>query len=62
MKMLLTALLLAPADVAALDSTASTVYGLVEKTLDWLAESPDRIRRHLPHLERIIPHLFATRG
>jgi hypothetical protein len=58
----LSALLLEPADVAALDATARTVYGLVEKTLDWLAESPDRIRRHFPHLERIIPHLFATRG
>jgi hypothetical protein len=58
----LSALLLEPRDVAALDATAQSVYRLVEQTLDWLAESPDRIRRHFPHLERMIPHLFATRG
>jgi hypothetical protein len=58
----LTALLLEPQDVAALESTAQMVYGLVEKMLHWLAESPERIARRFPHLERIVPHFFATRG
>jgi hypothetical protein len=58
----LTALLLEPHDVAALDATAQMTYRLVEKTLDWLAESPERIAQRFPHLERIVPHLFTTRG
>jgi hypothetical protein len=58
----LTALLLQPADVEVLDSAARTLHRLVEKTLDWLAESPERISQHLPHLRRIIPYLHSTRG
>jgi hypothetical protein len=34
----------------------------VEKTLDWLAESPARVRRHFPHLERVVPFLHPTAG
>lgn len=58
----LTALLLKPLDVAALESAAGMAFQLVEKTLNWLAESPPRIAEFFPHLARIVPHLFSTAG
>lgn len=58
----LTALLLHDDDVARLDSAARMVHGLVEKTLEWLAARPERIAARFPHLGRMIPYLFPTRG
>ena len=58
----LTALQLDHAGVATLEAAASITYGLIEKTLDWVAACPDRMQAHFPHLARVFPYLCSTAG
>lgn len=58
----LSALQLDHGDVGALQSAASLTYGLIEKTLDWLAASPERMTARFPHLARVLPFLCPTAG
>jgi hypothetical protein len=58
----LSALLLNTADRDVLAAAASMTHRLVEKTLDWLADSPDRLQRHFPHLQRVFRFLRPTAG
>lgn len=58
----LSALHLSRQDEAALDAAARITHGLIEKTLEWLAESPERMDAHFPHLRRMFPHLYTTAG
>tara|TARA_R110002096_G_scaffold173997_4_gene349590 strand:+ start:28325 stop:29725 length:1401 start_codon:yes stop_codon:yes gene_type:complete len=58
----LTAFLLDQAGVRTLYQFATTLHNLVEKTLNYVIDSPELLRTHFPSHERIFPHLKKTAG
>ncbi len=62
MSMAISALVLDPAAVASLTSATETLHGLVERALDWVLGSPDRLQRYFGDHRRIFPYLAKTRG
>jgi hypothetical protein len=58
----LSALLVDAGDRALLQSTAEKLFELVERTIDWLLESPERLARYAGDFSRLFPYLQKTRG
>ncbi|MEX0641215.1 MAG: hypothetical protein WD468_00860 [Pirellulales bacterium] len=58
----LSALLVDRDDRALLQTTAERLFILVERAIDWLLASPDRLARHAGDFRRMFPFLHKARG
>ena len=58
----LSALCLDRSSMAALQSVAETLHGVVEKAIDWVLASPERVAAYFPDHMRMRPWLRKTRG
>jgi hypothetical protein len=58
----LTALVLDKEDVQLLARTAESLHAVIEKLLDHVLASPERVRKFLPEHARVLPYLAKTAG
>ena len=58
----LTALVFRPEDISTFRRITETLHAVVERALDWVLESPDRLERYFADHRRIFPYLAKTRG
>jgi hypothetical protein len=58
----LTALLLNKDDLQLLTRAAESLHAVIEKVLDFVTETPERLQRFFPEHERVFPYLAKTAG